>query len=124
MKFEINKPTKSTATLTSELAGTIYDLIKTYGNISNAYLKKGNSDIDYENMVLVDKEVDRIVDELVSWKNGKLISPVEYGEDGEVVKEAVYFIYSTDKKLCEQVSSDLLDVEQVWSDVKDKFVSE
>ena len=119
------QPTNSTPALTVEVAQTIYGLIKTYGSADKAYKLKGNSDYEPEHFSIVDKEIDRLVRELNEHKNGKLISAeVSHidEETGEKVigQEAVYYSYTTDEDLAEQVSSDYLDVSLIITDIINK----
>jgi hypothetical protein len=118
------QPTNSTPTLTAGIAEQVYNLIKEHGDADKAYKLKGDSSIDPEHFVLVDKEIDRIVKELREYKAGKLLETEEfhYDEEGEKVidKAAVYYEYSTDADLAEQVSSDYLDVATIIEDVLNK----
>ena len=119
------QPTNSTPALTAEIAGQIYNLIKEHGDADKAYKLKGDSSIDPEHFVLVDKEIDRIVKELNEFKSGKLLEAEEFHYDEEtgekvIDKEAVYYEYSTDEDLAEQVSSDYLDVATIIEDVLNK----
>jgi len=119
------QPTNSTPALTAGIAGQVYELIKQFGNADNAYKLKGDSSIDPEHFVLVDKEIDRIVKELREYKAGKLLEAEESHYDEEtgekvITKEAVYYEYTTDEDLAEQVSSDYLDVATIIEDVLNK----
>jgi len=125
MEFK-TQPTNSTPALTAEVAQEIYSLIKTYGSADRAYKDKGNSDYEPEHFSIVDKEIDRIVRELNEYKNGKLISAeVSHidEETGEKVidSEAVYYEYTTDEDLANQVSSDYLDVSLIITDIINKW---
>jgi hypothetical protein len=124
MEFK-TQPTNSTPALTAEIAGQVYNLIKQYGDADKAYKLKGDSVIDPEHFEAVDKEIDRIVRELNEYKNGKLISAeVSHidEETGEKVidSEAVYYEYTTDEDLANQVSSDYLDVSLIITDIINK----
>lgn len=123
--MDLNKqPTYSTPVLTAEIAQNVYDLIKQHGDADKAYKLKGHSLIDPEHFLAVDKEIDRIVKELRAFKNGKLLEAEEFHFDEEgnkiVDKEAVYYEYTTDEALAEQVSSDYLDVATIIEDVLNK----
>ena len=116
------KPTTSTTPLTAEIAQTVYNLIKQFGNIDKAYKLKGDSIIDPEHFEAVDKEIDRVVRELNEFKNGKLLqAEVSHfdEETGEKVidSEAVYYEYTTDEDLALQVSSDYLDIATIIEDI-------
>ena len=124
MDFE-QQPTYSTSALTVDIAQDIYELIKTYGTADKAYKLKGNSDYEPEHFEIVDKEIDRLVRELNEYKNGKLISAeVSHIDEstGEKVidSEAVYYEYTTDEDLANQVSSDYLDVSLIITDIINK----
>ena len=116
-----DKPTFSTPALTAEVAQEIYALIKEHGSADKAYKEKGNSDYEPEHFDLVNKEADRIVRELREYKNGKLLQAEvsHFTEDGEKVidSEAVYYEYTTDADLIEQISSDYLDVATIYNDL-------
>jgi hypothetical protein len=112
------QPTNSTPALTSEIAGQVYNLIKQFGDADKAYKMKGDSAIDPEHFDLVNKELDRIVSELNLYKNGsKLLTAAEYGAEGNLTKEAVYYQYTTDADLAKQVSSEYLNVATIIEDV-------
>lgn len=78
----------------------------------------------YSSIKMIKKEIDRVVRELREFKNGKLLQAEvsHYTEEGEKVidSEAVYYEYTTDEDLVEQVSSDYLDVATIINDVLNK----
>jgi hypothetical protein len=124
MEFN-EQPTNSTPALTAEIAGQVYDLIKQYGDADKAYKLKGDSSIDPEHFTAVDAEGDRLIGEINTlMSGGKVITPAVpavVGEDGEITSEAVPAVYyepTTEANLLAQLSSDLLDVEDVLDDQK------
>jgi hypothetical protein len=124
MEF-ITQPTHSTTELTSEVAQAIYTLIKTYGSADLAFKNQPSSQYDPEHFVTVDAEGDRLIGEINTLMSGsKVITPAVpavVGEDGEITSEAVPAVYyepTTEADLLAQLSSGLLDVEDVLDDQK------
>lgn len=118
------EPTTSTPELTSEVAQAIYALIKTHGDADKAYKLKGNSDYEPEHFTETVEEAERLFNEMSEYSNGKMIeegTPAVYGEDGEIEVEAVeptYYTLTTESDFKAQFSSDLLDVNEVYTDWK------
>ena len=123
MDFTI-KPTNSTPALTAEIAQLVYNKIKEHGTADMAFKSQDDSSLEPEHFKLVNTEADRIVNELNAYKNGKIITPkvlATYDESGEVLTEevpAVHYVYTTDKDLISQVSSDLLNVTTIYNDIQ------
>ncbi len=118
------KPTTSTPKITSKVAKEIYDLIKEYGDADKAYKMKGNSDYEPEHFKEVEIEAEKVMAEIALLKSGtKVISEAEYELDektGEnvITKEAKYFVAKDDLDILSQLSSTLLDCEQLLEDSK------
>ena len=118
------EPTFSTKEITSEIASDIYALIKTYGDADSAYKEKGNSDIEPEHFKIVNDELQRLASEISLMKSGgKILEPAypaTYKEDGEIDEEevpAVYLDGSVKENLVPYLSSELLDINQVLTDL-------
>lgn len=117
------EPTTSTPELTSEVAQAIYALIKTHGDADKAYKLKGNSDFEPEHFTETVKEAERIFSEIAILKSGTKVmkeAVYETNEEGEqtIVSEAEYFVPENDLDILSQLSSDLLDCEQLLIDSK------
>lgn len=104
----------------------IYGLIKNNPALSPAQIVNLEGvNYLYSSIKMIKKEIDRLVRELNEYKNGKLISAeVSHidEETGEKVidSEAVYYEYTTDEDLANQVSSDYLDVSLIITDIINK----
>jgi len=96
------KPTTSTAPLTVELGTAIYNLIKQEGTALKAIQA---SIYDPENILRIEKEVERIV-KLIDKK--EVVTPAELDEQGNVVTEEV--------KDYVELTSDIIDVDVVLAD--------
>lgn len=118
------KPTTSTPKITSKVAKEIYDLIKEYGDADKAYKMKGNSDYEPEHFKEVEIEAEKVMADITLLKSGtKVIKDAEYSvneKTGEIVitKEAEYFVAKDDLDVLSQLSSKLLDCEQILIDSK------
>lgn len=119
------EPTTSTPELTSEIAQAIYTLIKTHGDADKAYKLKGNSDYEPEHFTQTANEIERLFNEMNRYASGSVVleagTPATYNEEGEIETEAVepvYFTPTTETNFKEQFSSDLLDVNIVYTDWK------
>lgn len=118
------QPTSSTPELDASTAQEIYALIKQHGDIDKAYKNKGNSLYEPEHFKQVDKEADRLFNEMSRYANGNVLLEPEQShfdeESGEKVidSEAVYYALSTETDFKSQFSSDYLDVNTVYSDWK------
>ena len=111
-----------TEVLNKTKASEIYGLIQGAPELSLAELASvQDTEYLYTSLLEVKSEIDRIVRELREYKNGKLLQAEvsHYTEEGEKVidSEAVYYEYTTDEDLAEQVSSDYLDVMTIIEDV-------
>lgn len=101
----------------------IYGLIKNNPALSPAQIVNLEGvNYLYSSIKMIKKEIDRVVRELNEFKNGKLLqAEVSHfdEETGEKVidSEAVYYEYTTDEDLAEQVSSDYLDVATIIEDI-------
>lgn len=121
------KPTNSTPELTAELAMIVYNKIKEAGNADLAYKAQVDSLLEPEWFDIVNKEGDRIINEIMSKENGTFIVepayPATYNEDGSIKEEAVpavYFDASDTNFLINSLTSDLLDVATVYADYNAK----
>ncbi|MDD4111365.1 MAG: hypothetical protein PHS54_07520, partial [Clostridia bacterium] len=87
------QPTNSTGELTAELAMAVYNKIKEAGNADLAYKAQVDSLLEPEWFDIVNKEGDRIINEIIAKENGTFIVepayPAEYDEEGNVTAEAV-----------------------------------
>jgi len=126
--------------LSSSEAQEVYSLIKEFGNADNAFKSQGNSAFYNKHFEIVDKEVDRLFNEMTCKLSGcfvvKEAVPPVYDEDGEVVSEGEpveFFKVTTETAFKNSLSSDLLDTDEVyldfknglsWSGLKNKFVAE
>lgn len=120
------KPTTSTTPITPQIAQAIYELIKTHGNADLAFKNQAGSLYDAENVKATADEFDRIVAELTAYRNGSVVVtpavPAVVDDEGNITTPAVpavYYEYTTDADLISQVSSELLDVADVWADIKE-----
>lgn len=119
------EPTTSTPEITSEIAQVIYALIKEYGDADKAYKLKGNSDYEPKHFTETAQEAERLFNEMSLYASGGKIlqegTPEVYGEDGEIETEAIpptYYTLTTEEDFKAQFSSDLLDVNTVYTDWK------
>lgn len=111
-----------TEVLNKTKASEIYSMIQGAPELSLAELASvQDTEYLYTSLLDVKSEIDRIVRELREYKNGKLLQAEvsHFTEEGEKVidSEAVYYEYTTDEDLAEQVSSDYLDVMTIIEDV-------
>ncbi len=118
------EPTFSTPEITPEIAQAIYGMIKEYGDADSAYKSKGNSDYEPEHFEIVDKELERLVNQLNSMKSGSYIIepayPAVYDDEGNITEEAVEAVYldaeATDT-YTNYLTSELLNVETLIADL-------
>ena len=96
------EPTFSTAPLTVELGTAIYNLIKTEWWIQNAIKA---SVYDPENIIAIEKEVERIVS--LRWQT-YVSEPATYDEEWNVLTEEV--------RLPVEIASEIIDVNLVLED--------
>lgn len=113
----------STAPLTPELGQQIYELIKSCGNADLAYKNQDGSKYDWSNIEKVDKEGDRIMNEIMQKMSGNylLAEAVTHVDEttGEMVVDspAKYYKPTTEKDLIGSISSEILSVEALLSDM-------
>ncbi len=91
------QPTTSTANLDTILAMEIYDTIKTFGNADLAF-KNPTTDFDNENIVLVDKDIDKVINQITT---------------------ALYSSPTTETALKASLTSDYVLTDVIYNDFKD-----
>ena len=117
MDFTI-KGVNSTPSITKNIAGVTYDLIKQFGNADLALKGQTGSLIEPSHFKIVDDEADDITvlaNKFMS--GGYLLEAAVIDEEGEITTPAVYYEPSTKADLVSQIESDILDVETVVDDL-------
>jgi len=121
MLFKTIKTINTLATLTSKKAQEIYVGLQTKD--ANRLFLEDNIPTEYT--VAVEKEINRLESEMVSKMAGSYILepsvPATYTEDGEIDEKAVpavYYAVTTEDALKKGMSSDLLDIPTLVTDVR------
>ena len=121
MLFKTIKTINTLATLTSKKAQEIYVGLQTKD--ANRLFLEDNIPTEYT--VAVEKEINRLESEMVSKMSGSFIIepavPATYTEDGEIDEEevpAVYFGVTTETALKASMSSEILDIPTLVTDVR------
>ena len=119
--FKIVPEVKILPTLTAEMAQSIYELLKT-NDINTLFLEQ-NIPTEYSSKV--SKEINKLENEMVSKMNGSFELtarvPATYDDEGEIVDEevpATYFKVTTEKALKGSMSSVILDIPTIVTDVR------
>jgi len=119
--FKIVPEVKILPTLTAEMAQSIYELLKT-NDINTLFLEQN---ISTEFSSKVQDEIIRLENEMVSKMNGSFELtarvPATYDDEGEIVDEevpATYFKVTTEKALKESMTSEILDIPTIVTDVR------
>ena len=119
--FKIVSEANTMPTLTAKTAQSIYELLKTH-DINTLFLEQN---IPTEYSAQVQNEINRLESEMVSKMNGSFELtarvPVTYDEEGEIVDKeisATYYKVTTEKALKESMSSELLDIPTIVTDVR------
>jgi hypothetical protein len=114
---------------------TIYDELKTFGSVNDAWKKKGHSNHSFKDYVAVADEVERVKKEINAYMSGGVLLQAEEShfddESGEKVidQEAVYYNPTTQTDLLEQIDTELdkADILSImkdgltWEEFKSKF---
>ena len=121
MLFKTIKAINTLATLTAKKAQEIYVGLQTKD--ANRLFLEDNIPTEYT--VAVEKEINRLESEMVSKMSGSFIIepavPATYTEEGEIDEEAVpavYYTVTTEKALKEGMSSEILDIPTLVTDVR------
>jgi hypothetical protein len=115
-------PTTSTKELDSKLACEIYDAIMKYGNADLAF-KAVETNFDNENIVIVDKLIDKLFNELETIASGRKViaeaTPATFDEEGQELTPtipAVYYIPTTKTDFKTQFDSGMFNSTTILSD--------
>ena len=102
------KPTCSTPELTPEIARGIFELIRTYGNVSTAF--KSQNQYDYSHFGRVHDELVRMTNAITLYMQGQAIrsAAVLDEETGIETVPATYHVPDTKTKLVNWLTSDYL----------------
>ena len=121
MLFKTVNPINTLPTLTSIQAMGIYELLKTKDG--NTLFLESNIATEYTEQVQA--EINKLESEMVSKMSGsyELTAkiPAVYDEEGEILTEevpATYYVVTTETALKASMSSDLLDIDTVVTDVR------
>jgi len=115
MRFHKKIKTKSTKELNQGHARQIYNLTDGYMTAGEAF--KAGIGVDYSNLKTVFKLANDIAKDIENLMNGNvIITPAEYDVEGNLVTPAEYFIPTTENKLVQQLSCELLKCDDVLTD--------
>jgi len=119
--FKIVTEVNTLPTLSAETAQEIYELLKTH-DINTLFLE---NDIPTEYSSQVAKEINKLEGEMVSKMSGSFELtarvPATHDDEGEIVDEevpATYYEVTTEKALKESMSSEILDIPTIVTDVR------
>ena len=124
MLFNKTKTTNTLPALTAEKAQEIYVGLQTKD--ANRLFLEDNIPTEYT--VQVEKEINRLESEIILKVSGRFLLeakiPATYTEKGEIDKAevpAVYFKLTTKAALIKTVSSELLNLDTLCSDIEDYY---